>query len=157
MIDGSDYAHIPLHEAMLAAGGGSENESEYVLQHLAFRRDWLRREGINASAARLARVQDNSDSMLPTISPGDIVLIDTSRREPPLRSPLNAEIRRRAPIFALRGNDGAQIKRLVRPAEDQLMLISDNPDYLPQVMQIPKGAETGIIGRVAWWGHTARE
>lgn len=153
MIDGSDYAHIPLHDAHLAAGTGCDNSSEQVIEQLAFRRDWLRKVGINATVARLARV--HGDSMMPTIAPGDVVLIDTSKREPPIRS--LQDTKHRPPVFALRGPDGAQVKRLLRPAEDQLMLISDNPDHLPQIMQLTKGAETNIIGKVVWWGHTARE
>lgn len=155
MIDGASYAHIPLHDALLAAGDGRENGSEQVVDHLAFRRDWLKKEGINASTARLARVQ--GDSMMPTIEPGDLVLIDTSKREPPLRTPHLHEVRQRAPIFALRGNDGAQVKRLLRPSADQLMLISDNPDYMPTIMKLVAGAESDIIGRVVWWGHTVRD
>lgn len=155
MIDGSDYAHIPLHDAELAAGDGADNACEHVVDHLAFRRDWLQREGITPSNACLARVR--GDSMMPTISPGDVVLIDTSKREPPLRSPINAGVRHRAPIFALRGADGAQVKRLLRPAPDQLMIISDNPDYLPQLGKLTERAETEIIGKVVWWGHTAKE
>ena len=37
------------------------------------------------------------------------------------------------------------------------MIISDNPDYLPQAMALTPGAETNIIGKVVWWGHTVRE
>lgn len=155
MIDGSDYAHIPLHDALLAAGGGYDNASEHVIEQLAFRRDWLTRMNIVASAAVLARVK--GDSMMPTIAPGDVVLIDTSKREPPLRTPNPHEVRQRAPIFALRGEDGAQVKRLLRPAPDQLMIISDNPDYLPQLGKLTERAETEIIGKVVWWGHTAKE
>lgn len=155
MIDGSDYAHIPLHDAMLAAGCGAENNGEHVIEHLAFRRDWLKREHINISAARLARVQ--GDSMMATIAPGDVVLIDTSKRELPLKSLLREETRYRLPIYAVRGGEGAQIKRVLRPSDDELMLISDNHDYLPQVVQIPNGDDSVIIGKVVWWGHTARE
>lgn len=155
MIDGSDYAHIPLHDAHLAAGGGYDNASEHVIEQLAFRRDWLTKMNIAASAAVLARV--HGDSMMPTIAPGDVVLIDTNKREPPLRTPNPHEVRQRAPIFALRGEDGAQVKRLLRPAPDQLMIISDNPDYLPQIGKLTERAETEIIGKVVWWGHTAKE
>lgn len=154
VIDSADYAHIPLHEALLAAGSGNENESEQIVEYLAFRRDWLTGEGISVSAARLARVR--GDSMVPTITSGDIVLIDTSKREPPLRTPHLQDVRHRAPIYALRGNDGAHVKRLLRPAEDQLILISDNPDYLPSIMKLTNGAKANIIGKVVWWGHTVR-
>lgn len=155
MIDGSDYAHIPLHDAVLAAGGGCENGSEDVIEQLAFRRDWLSRMKISPSAAVLARVQ--GESMLPTLTPGDVVLIDTRHRNIPIRSLPENEVRHRTPIYALRGVEGAQIKRLLRPAEDHLMVISDNPDYLPQVLHLPEGSTSPVIGKVVWWGHAVRE
>lgn len=155
LVDGAEYAHIPLHDASLAAGGGSENDSEHVIDELAFRRDWLKKQGISTSAACLARVR--GESMLPTIAPGDVVLIDTRQRNLPIRSLPDTEVRHRAPIYALRGADGAQVKRLLRPSEDQLMVISDNPDYLPQVLNLALGSSSPIIGKVVWWGHTVKE
>jgi transcriptional regulator with XRE-family HTH domain len=155
LVDGTAYAHIPLHDAALAAGEGSENHSEHVIEQLAFRRDWLKKQGISATAACLARVQ--GESMLPTIAPGDVVLIDTRQRNLPIRSLPDTEVRHRAPIYALRGADGAQVKRLLRPTENQLMVISDNPDYLPQVMNLALGSNSPVIGKVVWWGHTVKE
>ena len=148
----SEFAPVPVYGAELAAGDGVENTEEEVVGHMAFRRDWLRKIGVSPGSAVIART--NGDSMAPTIHGGDVVLVDTSKQLVPLRTPLNSEQRHRAPIFALRGNEGAQIKRLLRPAEDQLMIISDNPHYLPRIMQLTGGAESNIIGKVVWWGHT---
>lgn len=155
MIDGSDYAHIPLHAATLAAGEGSDNSCEHVIEQLAFRRDWLSKMKISPSAAVLARVQ--GESMLPTLTPGDVVLIDTRHRNIPVRGLPENEVRYRTPIYALRGAEGAQVKRLLRPAEDQLMVISDNPDYLPQIMHLTEESISPVIGKVVWWGHAVKD
>lgn len=154
MIDGSDYAHIPLHDAVLAAGGGCDNASEHVVDQLAFRRDWLRKVGVTAATARLARVQ--GDSMQPTLWPGDMILIDTERNEVPVRLSLSKEYRR-VPVYALIDNGEARVKRIQRPNADALMLLSDNPDYTPEFRQGADLTNIRIIGKVVWWGHTVKE
>ena len=153
-LDGADYAHIPLHDAMLAAGAGCANATEQVIDQLAFRRDWLKKVGVTASTARLARVQ--GDSMQPTLWPGDMILIDTTRNEPLIR-PKDMKDQRRSPAYAVIDKGEARVKRIERPSPDQLMLISDNPDYAPELRQGKDLMDIKIIGKVIWWGHTARE
>lgn len=147
----ADFAHIPLHAALLAAGTGAENGTEEVVDYLAFRRDWLRRIGVAPGNAALARV--DGDSMQPSIWHGDVVMIDRARIEVPVRA-LSAEHRLRSPVYALLDNGHARVKRIERPSEDQLVLISDNPDYGPQFCH---PGEVTIIGKVVWWGHTDGE
>lgn len=151
--DPQEFAHIPLHNAFLAAGGGSENGAEAVIDYLAFRRDWLRRIGVAPSNAALARVE--GDSMQPSIWHGDMVMIDNSaaRQIIPVRA-RSSESRVRSPIYALLEDGRARVKRIERPSEDQLVLISDNPDYAPQFTH---PSAVTIIGKVVWWGHTAKE
>ena len=153
-IDGADYAHIPLHDALLAAGAGAFNGSEAVVDNLAFRRDWLQRIGVSASTARLARVQ--GDSMQPSLWPGDMILIDTRANEPPIRSRETRD-QRRSPIYALIDNGEARVKRIERPKPDLMMLISDNPDYAPELRHGDEMKAVQIIGKVVWWGHTDRD
>lgn len=153
-LDGADYAHIPLHDAMLAAGTGCDNSAEQIVDQLAFRRDWLRKIGVSASAARLARVQ--GDSMQPTMWAGDMILIDTQRSMPTVRSK-DAKDQRRSPIYAMIDNGEARVKRIERPSAELLMLISDNPDYAPELRQGADCQSIQIIGKVVWWGHTAKE
>lgn len=149
-----EFVPIPLYAARLAAGAGAENGSEPVIEHLAFRADWLRRIGVSPAAARLARVQ--GDSMLPTLQPTDLVLIDTAQRSVPPR-PRSSTDMRPSPIFALRHDEGAVVKRLERVSDDQLMLLSDNPAHPPQLRSGADLETTEIIGKVVWWGHTVRE
>lgn len=151
--DQGHYVPVPLHEVLLAAGAGADN-GEAIIDRLAFRRDWLKRINVTASAARLARVA--GESMMPTLFPGDLVMIDTASTIPPItkRSPQD---RRRSPIYALAEGTGARIKRIERPSEDQLLLLSDNPDYAPELRTGCDLAELKIIGKVVWWGHTVKE
>lgn len=153
-LDGADYAHVPLHDAMLAAGSGCSNASEQVIDQLAFRRDWLKKVGVTASAARLARVQ--GDSMQPTMWPGDMILIDTKRKDPQIRQ-RDTHDQRRSPVYAMIDNGEARVKRIERPSAELMMLLSDNPDYAPELRQGKDLEGIKIIGKVVWWGHTARE
>lgn len=153
-LDGADYAHIPLHDAMLAAGAGCANAAEQVIDQLAFRRDWLKKVGVTASAARLARV--HGDSMQPTMWPGDMILIDTKRKDPQIRQ-RDTHDQRRSPVYAMVDNGEARVKRIERPSADLMMLLSDNPDYAPELRQGADIQSIQIIGKVVWWGHTARE
>jgi phage repressor protein C with HTH and peptisase S24 domain len=154
VIDNKDFAQIPLHEAILSAGHGSLNEGDLVIDHLAFRRDWLQRIGLAASNANLARV--TGDSMLPTIADNDLVLIDTTKRDPPQVSGSGKHPVKR-PIYAVLIEGQARVKRLLQPSAGTLMLISDNPDYAPEVLTGTDAENLQIIGKVMWWGHTVRE
>lgn len=153
-ISASDYASIPLHEAWLSAGPGVENADSNIVDHLAFRRDWLKRIGITASQSCLARVM--GDSMFPTLSPGDMVLLDTSKTAPPVRQRSSTD-RRRTAIWAIVENGEARIKRVERPSDTTMLLISDNTDYPPELISGDQLAVVQIIGKVVWWGHTSKD
>lgn len=151
---GDDYARVPLHGVELAAGQGAANDGEAVISHLAFSCAWLKQMEISASAARLAYVR--GDSMAPTLAPGDLVMIDTSRRSIRTRHRSEAD-RRRSPIYAISEAGEARIKRVERPADDHLILISDNPEFAPEIRHGSELANLTIIGKVVWWGHTATD
>ena len=155
-IDGTDYVHVPLHDAALSAGPGLENGGRNIIDHLAFRRDWMRRVGISPTAACLARI--DRDSMMPTLFPGDMVLIDTSKTEVPVYANTKSS-HRRAPIYAFLEEGHARVKRIERPEAAAMILLSDNPDYPPELRtgaQI-EALQMSIIGKVVWWGHTSKE
>lgn len=147
----SEFATVPLHKAWLAAGAGADNGSEEIIEHLAFRRDWLRRIGVSPEKARLVRVI--GDSMEPTIQAGDMVLIDSSKTAPPsrMRSPKD---KRPAPIYALLDEGDARVKRIVKAGSEEVLLISDNKLHPTEKRSL---RDISLIGRVAWWGHTVRD
>lgn len=146
----TEFAHIPLHAALLAAGDGHANHTEDVIEYLAFRRDWLRRLGVAPSNAVLARA--SGDSMQPCVWDGDMVLIDRSKTDVPVRAP--SAKRGRSPVYAFLDDGQARIKRIERPDEGQVILLSDNPEYPPEFAKIEN---LSIIGKVLWWGHTNRD
>lgn len=149
-----EYAHIPVHSAALAAGAGAENGDAEVIDHLAFRRDWLTRIGVAPSQAVLARAA--GDSMVPTIQPGDLMLIDRAHRDLQVRARRPGDTRP-APIYALLDDGLARVKRIERPEPGLVMLLSDNPSYGPELVAGAAIERLDVIGKVMWWGHTNRE
>ena len=86
----------------------------------------------------------------------DLVLIDTSRRElTPRKQGVKATHKR--PVYAILEEGEARVKRIDRPSEDMLVLISDNPDNPPEILTGADAKSVHIIGKVLWWGHTAVE
>jgi phage repressor protein C with HTH and peptisase S24 domain len=155
-IEGDTFAHIPLHDASLSAGGGVENSSEVVVDYLAFRQDWLKKIGVAPAHAVLARIEagELGQSMIPTIHPGDLILIDTSKRSIPRRQSNYKSAK--SPIYAFTTEGGARVKRISQ-LEDLVILTSDNPDFDPEFIPRERWDSFNVIGRVKWWAHTNRE
>lgn len=151
IVDGADFAQIPVHKADLAAGEGADNTTEDFVGHLAFRRSWLKRIGVTAASAVLARA--HGDSMLPLIHAGDMVLIDRARRNIPVRRRTTKDARL-APIYAIDDDGMARLKRVERPEPGIAILGSDNPSFPAEVLTGKKVEGLHIIGKVMWWGHT---
>lgn len=149
--DPSEFVRVPVYDVRLAAGPGAANAEEPVIDHLAFRRDWLRGLGVAPSSAVIATAR--GESMAPTIRDGDMVLVDTASAAAPARPRAPAD-RRPPRIFALLDDGAARIKRLDLAAPGTLALLSDNPQTPPEFRP---AASVRIIGRVVWWGHTNRE
>lgn len=146
-----EFAPVPVYSAELAAGGGAVNAVEDVIDHMAFRRDWLRKMDVSPSAAVVARAR--GESMAPTLHDGDVVLIDRSRAEPPSK-PRAPNDTRPAQIYALMDENGARIKRVDLAAPGMLAILSDNPASPPEFCPV---SSITIIGKVVWWGHTNRD
>lgn len=97
----------------------------------------LRELGVRAEAGSMIRV--DGDSMEPTLSDGDEILVDRDRRE----------IRARGGIFVIRLDGALMVKRL-RLTVGGVEVISDNPEYPLRVMG---ASEVEVIGQVAWLGR----
>ena len=152
-VEGSDYARIPLHNAWLSAGPGSENGDVAIIDHMAFRQDWLRKIGLKPEDAALARI--SGDSMAPGINPGDLVMIDTTRRDVPAR--IKNRLPPQLPVFAFIQDQSARVKRLERlPHERLLVLYSDNAAHPPEIIADPDARAIDILGQVVWSGHVWR-
>ncbi|WP_343346388.1 S24 family peptidase [Sphingomicrobium sp. XHP0239] len=124
-----------------AAGAGSLNEDRDSGARMAFDRHWLR--GLTQSRPeQLSVIQVEGDSMAPTLSGGDDILVDHADRMDRLRDG----------IYVLRIDDALMVKRLaLHPMERTVTIQSDNPAY-PDWPGCSLG-ELDVVGRVLWTGR----
>ncbi len=132
----AEICGLPYRDIGGAAGPGAFVDDENVIKLIGFRRDWLRKHGINPDKCSLIDVLGNS--MEPELRDKAIILIDHQRTR-----------RLAGRIFAVRSDDGLQIKRLEHDNHDWL-LVSDHKHYKP--VRWPREAE--VIGQVMWTGRT---
>jgi phage repressor protein C with HTH and peptisase S24 domain len=112
---------------------------EHEAEAYYFRQSWIR-DHLDARPDDLRLMYVRGDNMEPTLYHNDMVLIDTSRKNP---SPPG--------IFVCFDGLGLTARRLeLMPGEDRLRLISDNPQYSMFERDI---ADTVIIGRVVWFAR----
>jgi phage repressor protein C with HTH and peptisase S24 domain len=135
MVEEGDFDFVPMAEAKLNAGGGHVVMSEQFGELYAFRKDWLR--SVATSPANTVLMMVEGESMTPTISDGDTVMIDLGRTR--IKS---------GSIFAIGIADTIIVKRLECLVDGKTRIISDNRLEYP-----PYDANTDeirIIGEVIW-------
>jgi phage repressor protein C with HTH and peptisase S24 domain len=135
-----EFSPVPLVNVRLAAGAGTEIYEEGDLKQLQFRTAWLRGD-LRASVANLVAMRVEGESMEPTLSAGDVVLVDRSRTDPT-----------RDGLYALRQDNALLVKR-TRAEGGRVLLVSDNPEFPPSVFPWPAPIHRAqVIGRVVWAG-----
>lgn len=138
-----DVLSIPRLSIDAPAGGGTttRDDDETSGDFYYFRRSWVRsRLGARPSDLRLMFIR--GDSMEPTLCHNDVVLVDTSRRQP---TPPG--------IFVLYDGFGLVAKRLelIADAEEpSVRVLSDNPHYSAYEKRVD---ETRIAGRIVWFAR----
>ncbi len=118
-----------------AAGPGTDAADGRTLAELGFSDAWLRRLKPVGRLDRLSLIVVAGDSMLPTLAPGDEILVDRD------------DTMRRDGVFVLRIDDTLIVKRLLRDGA-RLRVVSDNPDA-----DRPPQQGYVVIGRVLWAGR----
>ncbi|QJI32671.1 helix-turn-helix transcriptional regulator [Pseudomonas sp. ADAK18] len=140
--DWEKFAFINQYDAKAAAGHGYDNTHVVLRNVLAFKRDWLRAKGV--SPKNLDVIYAHGDSMWPTISDHDVLLVDKSKVEP-----VDGQ------IFVMGNLDGAIVKRLMKSELGGWIIRSDNPNKIMYGDEgLPDGEiyEHRILGRVIWRG-----
>lgn len=134
----SEFATVPFYDVEASCGHGAWNDEENIISTLAFRKDWLKAEGLDA--AHLAVIRSRGDSMEPTIQSGDTLLIDLRVTSP-----------RTDGIYIIEQDGGLSAKRIQRAPDGTLYIRSDNPAYREFVMS--PDTPLNIIGRLVWFGR----
>ncbi len=137
------FAFIPFYDAHASCGDGYANGDHAVIKsELAFKRSWLKDEGLQEKD--LAIITAKGDSMSPTINDGSILLINTNYKR--------VESGR---VYAIAVDDQVRVKRLFIGIGGDCRIVSDNPNKMlyPDETISPEILEKlHIIGRVVWMG-----
>jgi phage repressor protein C with HTH and peptisase S24 domain len=138
-----DYALIPQYSARGSSGSGYLNDHVEITGGLAFKREWLK--GMSLREENLRVMYNHGDSNWPTLSDGEVLLVDVSKIEP-----ANGK------MHAMYDPDNEVIiKRLIRDMAGGWIIRSDNQDKTryPDMPISDKGMQAvEIIGRVVWRG-----
>lgn len=133
---------VPRLDVGASAGPGALAGDERAQAMFAFDPRYLRR--LSSQPQRLAIIQVEGDSMVPTLNDGDDIMVD----------PGDAAERLRDGIYVLRRDGTLLVKRLAcRLARETGLvdIISDNAAYRPEAGVSVSGLD--IVGRVVWTGR----
>lgn len=132
---------VPRYDVAASMGNGSVIHSEQIVDHLAFRAEWVRTE-LGASPKNLILISAIGDSMEPSLRAGDLLLIDRS-----------VESVRQDAVYAIAQDGELRIKRIQRLFDGSLIIKSDNPSYQPENLTADQAERMRIVGRVVWSGR----
>ena len=132
---------VKRHPVLVSAGPGAVVTEELGKPCFAFDERWLR--SLTASPAdNLSIVRVEGDSMAPTLSAGDDILVDLGDSADSLRDG----------IYVLRIDDALVVKRIaLKPVGRRLTVQSDNPAYPDWPDCTLKDIKP--VGRVIWSGR----
>ena len=132
---------IPVLDVDASAGFGAIAESETAHTRFGFDERWLKRL-TPAKSPSLSIIHVLGDSMEPTLSDGDEVMVDASDHGSLLRDG----------IYVLRADDALVVKRVtLKPGGRKITISSDNPAY-PSWDDVDRSG-IQVVGRVIWFGR----
>jgi phage repressor protein C with HTH and peptisase S24 domain len=138
-----DLLAVPRLAVEASAGPGALANREETISRFGFDARWLR--SVASSPHNVSAISVRGESMLPTLSEGDEILVDGG----------DAADRLRDGIYVLRVEEALLVKRIaLNPAGAggrRLSIRSDNPAYPDWEECDPASVE--IIGRVIWVGR----
>jgi phage repressor protein C with HTH and peptisase S24 domain len=136
-----ETVEIPLVSIRANAGEGEEPFEEQVDGYVVFDREAIQRE-TNADPSNLAMIGVTGDSMVPTLTPGDRMLVVRHQKGEPLVS---------GGIYILRSSlRGIIVKRLRWTDDETIILESDNENgpTIEVDMSDDNGHNWEVLGRV---------
>lgn len=123
-----------------SAGGGTLDVDEQAAGVMAFDARWLRHLGVRPQRVSIIRV--DGESMAPTLSDGDDIMVDHDDDAQRLRDG----------VYVMRLDGVLMVKRIAMgPLRGRFSVVSDNPHY-PDWTDIDP-AMVDIVGRVVWTGR----
>ena len=152
-VDLSAYGAVPMYHAPDAVivpilsncgsmGPGAELlESDVIVGDLALSPHWINQHIRPQNPRELRFIHAYGDSMAPTFTDGDVLLVDTgaSARDPSSREG----------VYVLRAHDKNFIKRVTPTFDGKMQVTSDNPSS-KTVQTLNGDHQVDVVGRVVW-------
>ena len=137
------FVNIPVLSAIGSMGAGNDQlDDDYVVGSMTLSPNWIGKTIPSASIPSLRFIHAYGDSMAPTFSDGDILLVDTSRKNPNIDG-----------VYVLQAHRRIYIKRVRQRLDGSYEISSDNPTV--KTVDVLNGDyEVELLGRVvfAWNG-----
>lgn len=132
---------VPVLSAEGSMGGGRLAPAhEAIVGGLTISREWLRGNiPMLSSLNNLAVISAFGQSMSPTFSDGDILLVDRGITEAKIDA-----------VFVIGRGDELFVKRIQRRLNGDIVIRSDNPLFEPEVVAGAEVESVRILGRVVW-------
>ncbi|MGY5617296.1 S24 family peptidase [Vibrio cincinnatiensis] len=136
LTDFKEWCALPVYDVHAAAGAGTLVHSEYTIDTLMIPTSLLDEFGLTESIASIIYV--DGDSMEPTLSHGDRLLVDTREQQHPVTNG----------VYVIRIDESVYVKRLRWDiASGKYNIISDNLDYPVFQIDHNNGRNFKIIGK----------
>jgi phage repressor protein C with HTH and peptisase S24 domain len=132
---------VPLLDLRASAGSGAAGGAGEPVDVFPMPEQLLRSTGVRADKARVLTVI--GDSMEPTLSSGDLLLVDTSVRT------VKGEA-----LYVLVREDELFVKRAQKRLNGSVLISSDNPRYHPEEFSESDAVRLRVAGRVVWFGRS---
>ena len=135
------FVLLPRYNIEASAGGGAIIHSEQIVDHLAFKADWVHKE-LGTDPKNLVLVHSMGDSMEPTIRSGDLLLVDRSK------SRMKGD-----GIYLINLDDGLMVKRVEWLLGGGVVIRGDNTAVSrEQLLPSTDLEKLQLLGRVVWVG-----
>ncbi len=137
----ADFVFVPKYDVSASAGHGSVVHSEQIVDHLAFKKVWIK-STLGCSEKDLALITVKGDSMEPTLSSEDLILVNLQRNQ----------ITDNA-VYVLQYDGSLLVKRIQRLMNGSVIIKSDNPEYRTEELSADQVGLLRVLGVVVWYGR----
>jgi len=139
-LPGFEGLNVPVLAAAASMGGGAERmEDDFVVGRITVSPQWIAKTIKPLTKPENLRfIHGYGDSMEPTFSDGDILLVDTGVRHPDIDG-----------IYVLAANERLFIKRVTERIGGGHEITSDNPK-VKTVQALDGSQPVEVLGRVVW-------
>lgn len=137
----NDFVLVPRYNIESSMDGGSVIHSEQIVDHLAFKKSWISKE-LGTDPKNLLLIYSIGDSMEPTFSSGDLLLVDRNKAR-----------MKGDGIYLINFDDGLIVKRLEWMMDGTVVIRGDNTSVSrEQKLTYIEMEKLHLLGRVVWVG-----